>query len=103
LSTSKPTGVVTSIGLAADVALHTTVMPFVLRGVSLIGIDSAHAGFSVRERAWARLAADLRPRHLLANTRVVAFDELPQVFESFVAGQANGRTVVEIATAEGTS
>jgi len=99
LSTAKPTGVITSIGLAAGVVLNTTVMPFVLRGVSLLGIDSGYAGFSVRERAWARLAADLRPRHLAEIASEQPFEALPQVFESLLAGRAHGRTVLNIAGA----
>jgi acrylyl-CoA reductase (NADPH) len=99
LSSSKPTGVVASIGLAADTALNTTVMPFVLRGVSLLGIDSVYAGFSVREKAWARLSADLRPRHFDKIMRRISFDELPQAFEDFIAARVRGRTVVQIARA----
>lgn len=97
LSTAKPTGVVASIGLAEGTALNTTVMPFVLRGVSLLGIDSGYAGFSVRERAWMRLAGDLRPRHLalIANER--PFDALPQMFAELLAGRAHGRTVLRVA------
>ncbi|GAB2881806.1 acryloyl-CoA reductase [Uliginosibacterium flavum] len=97
LASSKPTGVVASIGLAADTVLNTSVLPFVLRGVSLLGIDSVYAGFAVREKAWARLSADLRPRHLDAITRVIGFDDLPLVFEDFIAARATGRTVVQIA------
>jgi putative YhdH/YhfP family quinone oxidoreductase len=97
LSSSKPTGVVASIGLAADTMLNTSVLPFVLRGVSLLGIDSVYAGFAVREKAWARLAADLRPRHLAAITRVVGFDDLPGVFEEMIEVRTFGRTVVQIA------
>ncbi len=97
LSTAKPTGVVTSIGLAAGTVLNTTVMPFVLRGVSLLGIDSGYAGFAVRERAWARLATDLLPRHLAWIASERPFDALPQVFEELLAGRAHGRTVVRVA------
>jgi putative YhdH/YhfP family quinone oxidoreductase len=99
LSTAKPTGVICSVGLAADTALNTTVLPFVLRGVSLLGIDSGYAGFAVRERAWARLAADLRPRHLAALTQEQPFEALPQVFAELLAGRAHGRTVLRIAGA----
>ncbi|KAF7599418.1 MAG: oxidoreductase [Candidatus Dactylopiibacterium carminicum] len=98
LASTKPTGVVASVGLAADTVLNTTVMPFVLRGVSLLGIDSVYAGFGVREKAWARIAADLRPRHLASIAREVNFEALPEVFESLVAGGSRGRTVVRIAS-----
>ncbi|MDB5799374.1 MAG: Zinc-containing alcohol dehydrogenase superfamily [Rhodocyclales bacterium] len=96
LSTARPTGVIASIGLAAGTELNTTVMPFVLRGVSLLGIDSAYAGFAVRERAWSRLAADLRPRHLAEIASEQPFEALPQVFEELLAGRAHGRTVLRV-------
>ena len=97
LSTAKPGGAVASIGLVGGVALDTTVMPFVLRGVSLLGIDSGYAGFSVRERAWGRLATDLKPRNLRKVTRSVEFDTLPETFESLLSGNAHGRIVVTVA------
>ena len=96
LSTMRPTGVVASIGLAADTALNTTVMPFVLRGVGLIGIDSGYAGFAPRERAWSSLAGELRPRHLDRIARMVEFDALPEVCAALLAGGGHGRTVVRI-------
>ncbi|HEX5126162.1 MAG TPA: oxidoreductase [Rhodocyclaceae bacterium] len=98
VSTTKPTGAIASIGLAGGTALNATVMPFILRGVSLLGIDSGYAGFALRERAWSRLATDLRPRHLEALTREVGFEELPEVFGQLLSGQAHGRTVVRINT-----
>lgn len=98
-STTKPAGVIASIGLAGGTDLHTTVMPFVLRGVSLLGIDSGYAGFAVRERAWGRLAADLRPRHLAKLAHEVEFSSLPEVFGQLLAGRAHGRTVVRIGAA----
>lgn len=101
LATSKPTGVVASIGFVESSDLHSSVMPFALRGVSLLGIDSTYAGFAVRERVWGRLAADLRPRHLAEYARVVDFEELPDVFDELIAGRAWGRTVVRIAKEDG--
>lgn len=96
LSTARPTGVITSIGLAAGTSLNTTVLPFVLRGVCLIGIDSGYAGFAVRERAWSRLASDLRPRHLETIAKERPFDALPTVFEELLAGHGHGRVVVRV-------
>ena len=96
-STMKPWGTIASIGLAASTDLNTTVMPFILRGASLLGIDSGYAPAAIREHVWARLATDLRPRHLDAVTREVAFDALPTEFDRFIAGQAHGRVVVRIA------
>ena len=95
-STMKPGGTVASIGLAAGIALNSTVMPFILRGVSLLGIDSSSAGDAYRGRVWQRLANDLRPRHLLEMTRSVEFDDLPSVFEGFINGSVRGRTVVNL-------
>lgn len=97
LGTSKPTGVVASLGYVESADLRGSVMPFAQRGVSLLGIDTTYAGFAVRERAWGRLAADLRPRHLAEYSRVVDFEELPDVFDDLMAGRACGRTVVRIA------
>jgi len=99
LATCRPTGVVASVGMLTGADLNTSVMPFVLRGVSLLGIDSIYAGFSVRERAWQRLSTDLRPRHLAEIIRVIALDELPNVFENLITGLAIGRTVVQIVPA----
>lgn len=96
LAATKPGGVVVSVGQVADAGLNTTLMPFVLRGVSLLGVDSGYAGFGLREKAWARLAGDLRPRHLASITREVAFEALPDVFGALLAGRAQGRTVVRI-------
>ncbi|MCX9157986.1 oxidoreductase [Niveibacterium sp. 24ML] len=96
ISGMKPWGTIASIGLAASTDLNTTVMPFILRGASLLGIDSGYAPAAIRERVWARLASDLRPRHLDALTREVAFETLPAEFEHFIAGKAHGRVVVRI-------
>ena len=95
-STMKPAGIVASIGLAAGIALNSTVMPFILRGVSLLGIDSSGAGDAYRGRVWQRLANDLRPRHLLEMTRSIEFDDLPGVFDGFIRGGVRGRTVVNL-------
>ena len=90
-------GTIASIGLAASPTLNTTVMPFILRGVSLLGIDSGYIGEPYRSRVWSRLVSDLRPRHLLEMTRRIRFDELPATFDSFLQGKARGRVVVEVA------
>jgi acrylyl-CoA reductase (NADPH) len=97
LSTTKTAGVVASIGLAASHLLPTTVMPFILRGVSLLGVDSAYTRRDVRHRVWNRLAQDLRPRHLAGMTTTVGFEELPAVFAAVLERKTRGRTVVRIA------
>jgi NADPH2:quinone reductase len=91
-------GNIASIGLAASHKLETTVMPFILRGVSLLGINSSAMPREVRVGIWQRLATDLKPRHLdRLVTRRIRFDELPSAFEDFVKNRIQGRTVVEIA------
>jgi len=96
LATMRQDGVVASIGNAADFKLSTTVFPFILRGVSLLGIDSGYASMTMRQRVWTRLGADLKPRYLKDFIRVIGFDELPEAFTAFIEGQARGRTVVRI-------
>jgi NADPH2:quinone reductase len=95
--TVKPFGNIASIGLAASYELHTTVMPFILRGVSLLGINSVLCSSSLRQSVWDRLGNDLKPRHLdKIVTRTVGFDELPRVFDDYIKGTNTGRTVVTI-------
>lgn len=96
-STMEQGGTIASIGLAASMSLNTTVAPFILRGVSLLGIDSGYIREPYRSGVWQRLAGDLRPRHLAAMSRRIAFDDLPAMFGEYVAGRAKGRVVVEIA------
>lgn len=98
-STMRQGGTIASIGLAASPSLNTTVMPFILRGVSLLGIDSGYIGDPPRSEIWRRLASDLRPSHLREITRTIGFEELPNVFDDFLKGRARGRVVVEIAGA----
>jgi NADPH2:quinone reductase len=74
-----------------------TVMPFILRGVSLLGISSANCQMPLRRRIWQRLATDLRPRHLARIvTATVALDDVPAVSEKILAGRHRGRTVVKV-------
>ncbi len=96
-STMQVGGTLASIGLAASHNFNSTVMPFILRGVSLLGIDSVNASMSVREKVWKRLASDLKPRHLRDIAITVNFSELPDVFDKILKVQARGRTVVRIA------
>ena len=94
--TVRPWGNIASIGLAAGAGLSTTVMPFILRSVSLIGVNM-EVEPRLRHRIWERLATDLRPRHLeRITTREVTLPELPSCFDGFMAGSVTGRTVVRI-------
>jgi acrylyl-CoA reductase (NADPH) len=96
VSTMKQNGTIASVGLAASVSLNTTVMPFILRGVNLLGVDSGYTAMALRRRVWNRLATDMHPRHLSELARTIAFDELPGVFDDFIAGRSHGRVVVSI-------
>ncbi|WP_313952135.1 oxidoreductase [Accumulibacter sp.] len=98
-SNMKQGGTIASIGLAASPSLNTTVMPFILRGACLLGIDSGYIGEPYRSGIWQRLATDLRPQHLPTLTRSIGFDELPGIFDDFIKGRAHGRVVVDIAGA----
>lgn len=91
-------GNIASIGLAGSVKLETTVLPFILRGINLLGINSSATPREPRLEVWRRLASDLRPRHLdRLVTRTLAFDELPGAFDDYLKGRVLGRTVVRIA------
>ncbi|HTQ73061.1 MAG TPA: oxidoreductase [Burkholderiales bacterium] len=96
-STMMIGGTIASIGLAASMSLNTTVAPFILRGVSLLGIDSGTTPMPLRREVWRRLAGDLRPAHLKDMTRTIPFDALPQAFDAFLKGAAKGRVVVDMA------
>jgi NADPH2:quinone reductase len=90
-------GNIASIGLAADPELKTTVMPFILRGVALLGINSSATRREWRLAVWKRIATDLKPRHLARIvTRTIDFEELPRVFPAYIEGKVTGRTLVRI-------
>jgi NADPH2:quinone reductase len=91
-------GNIASIGLASSFKLETTVMPFILRAVCLLGINSVDTPRDLRLAVWNRIGGDLRPRHLdTIGSRVISFDELPDAFQAYLDGKVTGRIVVEIA------
>lgn len=91
----QPYGNIASCGLAGGHALATTVMPFIIRGVSLLGIASAGTARPIRDKVWAHLASDWKPAHLdRICTQECTLDGLPQVFERMLAGGSFGRTLV---------
>ena len=93
----KPYGNIASCGLAAAPELQTTVMPFIIRGVSLLGIASAGTARAIRDAIWARLGSDWKPVHLdRIATREIGLDGLPGVFGIMLAGDSFGRTVVKL-------
>jgi NADPH2:quinone reductase len=90
-------GSIASIGLAGSAKLETTVMPFILRGVNLLGINSSATLRDLRLKVWERIATDLKPRRLdEIVTRTIGFDELPGAFDVYLKGGTTGRTVVKI-------
>ncbi len=98
LACTAPYGNVASIGLAADSRLDTTVMPFIIRGVSLLGIASAGTARDIRGEVWQHLASDWKPAHLDSIcTHEITLDGLPQAFATVLAGHSFGRTLVRVA------
>ena len=90
-------GNIASIGLAASHELNTTVIPFILRAVCLLGINSVDTPRDLRLQVWDRIGTDLKPRHLdVIGSRIISFDELPDAFQAYLDGKVTGRTVVEI-------
>lgn len=90
-------GNIASIGLAGSAELHTTVIPFIIRGVNLLGINSSATLRDTRLVVWNRIATDLKPRHLdRIATRTIGFDELPGAFDAYMKGTVTGRTIVKI-------
>ncbi|MDQ3797251.1 MAG: oxidoreductase [Pseudomonadota bacterium] len=95
--TVSPWGNIVSIGLAGGVKLETTVMPFILRGVGLLGVSSSNCPLPWREPLWQRLGSDLKPRHLdKIVSETVTLQQLPNVFDRMLAGQTRGRVVVRL-------
>jgi acrylyl-CoA reductase (NADPH) len=90
-------GNIASVGLAAGFKLETTVMPFILRAVCLLGINSVDTPRDLRRRVWQRIGGDLRPQHLdKIGHKTITFDELPDQFQAFIDGKVTGRIVVKI-------
>ena len=97
LAQTAPYGNVASAGLAASAELDMTVMPFIIRGVSLLGVASAGTARDIREQVWQHLGDDWKPRHLdTICTREVGLDGLPEVFATMLGGGSFGRTLVRI-------
>ena len=97
IAQTKAGGAVAACGLAAGMDLPTSVAPFILRGVSLLGIDSVMAPKPLREAAYARLVTDLDLGTLEAMTREIALTDVFTVAEDILAGKVRGRLVVKVA------
>jgi acrylyl-CoA reductase (NADPH) len=90
-------GNIASIGLAGGAKLETTVLPFILRGVNLLGINSSATRRAERLEVWQRIASDLAPRHLdRIVTRTIPLADLPDAFQAHLDGRVTGRTVVKM-------
>ena len=85
-----------SSGNASGAELNTTVFPFILRGVALLGMDSANMAIEPRRELWRRLADDLLPRGIADGITEVDLDTLEPALDAIVAGQARGRWVVRV-------
>lgn len=96
LSMTKYGGAVAACGLAGGMDLPTTVAPFILRGVSLLGIDSVMARKEVRQKAWDRLAKDMDRDLLASMTRTISLDQTIPVAREILDGRVRGRVVVKI-------
>ena len=90
-------GLIAAYGNASGTDLVTTVFPFILRGVALVGIDSASTGMPQRQRVWQRLASDLKPRHLVDCCREIVLSEVVATCQALVDGRHSGRSVVRLA------
>jgi putative YhdH/YhfP family quinone oxidoreductase len=98
LRTLRPGAAVASSGNAGGAKLDTTILPFILRGVALLGMDSANMPIEARRALWARIATDLRPKGLGSGEGVteIGLQELDGAFDAILAGRARGRWVVRV-------
>lgn len=96
LASTRYLGVVTACGLVQGNDLPTTVLPFILRGVTLVGIDSVMAPLAVREEAWSRLASDLEPARLAALSTTIGLGDVVDTCRAILEGKVRGRVVVDV-------
>ncbi len=88
-------GSVALIGMTGGYNFETSVFPFILRGVSIIGIDSVFTPIKLRKRVWRRLAKDLKPDQLHDIKHIISFDNIPQAIEEVINHQNTGRIVID--------
>lgn len=96
LRTSKRNAAIASVGNASGAALETNVYPFILRAVSLLGVNAAHLEPDLRQQLWERLASDLRPWFIEDISTTIEFSDLPNAFERIINGKVLGRIVVKM-------
>lgn len=93
--TMLPGGVIAAFGNAGGAELETTVLPFILRGIRLLGVN-ANSPMPVRQIVWKKIANEYRPAHLARIAHVIGMDELPTYLDRTLAGQVRGRTVIDM-------
>lgn len=96
LSHVKYGGTVAASGLTGGSELETTVFPFILRGIRLIGIDSVQASMAARLRVWGLLASEYKPEGLASISTEIALEQIPAALSAILAGQSRGRVVVKL-------
>lgn len=89
-------GSVAVSGLTAGVEVPTTVMPFILRGIDLLGIDSVYCPMNIRRKVWDRIANDLKPEALTSIEQEISLEELPQTLQDILQSKVRGRTIVDL-------
>jgi acrylyl-CoA reductase (NADPH) len=94
--TMKYGGAIANCGLTGGTELNLTVLPFILRGVKLLGIDSVQCPMATRREVWRRLATDMKPAHLGAIAREITLDQLDETFAALEKGTFRGRAVVRL-------
>jgi NADPH2:quinone reductase len=93
--TMQQDGAIASFGNAGGVELHTTVFPFILRGVKLLGIDSAATLMPLRQQLWQRLATGFNLQHIDLIGKSILFSQLPEIFSKMLRGEVRGRIVID--------
>ena len=96
IKSTQPLGVVTCVGMAGSPDLSLTVFPFILRGVSLIGIDSQHCPMPLRQLLWQKMAKVWKPTGLAKLVEQIALADIPAAVETILAGRHRGRILVAI-------
>lgn len=92
-----PWGNVVSVGIAGGVKFKLSAMPFIIRGVNLLGVSSSNCPQTLRKKIWNRLGDDLHPEHIAKiKTQTAKLEDLPQIFEKLLSNEIRGRVLVEI-------
>jgi acrylyl-CoA reductase (NADPH) len=97
LRSTRAQGSVAAVGLAGQATLDVSLMPFLLRGVNLLGVNSAGTQRAKRLAIWQRIATDLAPRHLdRIASEIISLPQLPEALDNVLAGRHTGRTLVRL-------